>query len=86
MYFLPDTIWRNGQSLNGESGIISRITDKAFKGSNAYRRALEISSAMLLSATQSARETCFLLGSYSQGLRMRTRPAATASKRPAEGF
>lgn len=46
----------------------------------------DISSAILFMATHSSRVTCPLLGSYFQGLKINTLPAATASNNPSDGL
>ena len=46
----------------------------------------DISSAILFMATHSSRVTCPFLGSYFQGLKINTLPAATASNNPSDGL
>ena len=73
----PDGIRQKRQST-------SKAKETKARAEEIYRA--QISSAIVLRATQSEREMCFLEGSYSQGERISTLPAATASKRASEGL
>ncbi len=69
-------------------GLFGLAHHKSARSARCYYmdRAWHISSAIWFMATHSGRVTWRLEGSYSHGLRMRTRPAATLSNKPSPGL